>query len=94
MGFGFEAYDNGQILAKDDSMAKKKHRTEGVLEKLEARSKKLDVMFERVSQFMDLKIKRGEDETDRTFKLLACYRSVDREIKEIENDVMILLELS
>ncbi len=43
-------------------------------------------MFERVSQFMDLKIKRGEDETDRTFKLLARYRSVDQEIKEMEND--------
>ena len=45
-GFEFEAEGNWQVLAKDNSTAKKKHRTEGVLEKLEAQSKKLDVMFE------------------------------------------------
>ncbi len=85
-GFEFEADCNGQVSAKNASMAQKKRRTEGVLEKLEAQSKKLDVMFERVSHFIDSKMKRGEDETDLTFKLLARYRSVDQEIKEMEND--------
>ena len=43
---------------------------------------------------MDSKMKRGEDETDQTFKLLAIYRSVDQEIKGIENDDNDILELS
>jgi hypothetical protein len=45
-GFEFEADGNWQVSATDNSTTKKKHRTEGVLKKLEAQSKKLDVMFE------------------------------------------------
>ena len=67
VGFEFEADGNGQVSAKDISTAKKKSRHEGVLKKLEAQSKKLDVTFEQLSQFMDSKMKRGEDETDQTF---------------------------
>jgi hypothetical protein len=82
------AHDEGGVVhssREDYSTAKKMCRTAEVLDKLEEQGKKLDIMFARVDRFLDSKIKRG-DETDHTFKLMACYRMIDREIKEIEND--------
>ncbi len=87
-GFELTADDEGRVarsLREDNSSAKKKRRSDEVLEKLEEHSKKLETMFARVDQFLESKMKEGDD-TDRTFKLMTRYRTVDREIKEIEND--------
>ena len=42
-------------------------------------------MFVQVDQFIGSK-EKGGDETDQTFGLMACYRTVDFKIKEIENN--------
>jgi hypothetical protein len=87
-GFEMVADDEDGVARssrEDYSAAKKKRRTTEVVNKLEEQGKKLDKMFARVDQFLDSKMKR-EDETDQTFKLMARYRTIDREIKEIEND--------
>ena len=77
-------------LREDHSTAKKNHRTAEVLDKFEAQGKKLDTMFARVDQFLDLKVKTG-DETDQTFKLMACS---DRLIvKEKKSEMMTMIGL-
>ena len=69
------ADDEGRVarsLREDNSSAKKKRRSDEVLEKLEEHSKKLETMFARVDQFLESKMKEGDD-TDQTFKLMTRY---------------------